>query len=189
MRGGRLDEVGAGHGLGLAIAAALVAALVPTLLAGCGGSDVDASALANTKAPAQLLRNSVASRVPKADVQKLGSSEDVSVACGDNGIMRSWQSSQLLLIQPEQSYKIRQLLLDLTGVLAVDGWKAVETAPSTNVHAATLTSAKTSSQILIMATGANTQGNGASVNIVVTGPCVKTDGPDSDEVKHLENRS
>ncbi len=171
------------------IAAALVAVLVPTLLAGCGGSDVDASALANTKAPAQLLRNSVASRVPKTDVQKLGEADDLSVGCGDNGVMRSWRSSQLMFIQPVQAYKIRQLLLDLTGVLAVEGWKSVEDTPSGNIHEAKLTSTKTSSTILLTATGAaDDQGNGASMEIVVTGPCVKTDGPNSDEVKHLENR-
>ena len=171
------------------IGVALVAALIPTLLAGCGGSDIDSSALASTKAPAQLLRNSISSHVPKFDVQKLGEADDLSVGCGDNGIMRSWRSSQLIFVKPTQAAHVERLLADLSSVLSINGWKAVDDTPSDNIHESKLTSTKTSSTILLTATGASDDaGNGASMEIVVTGPCVKTDGPNSDEVKHLENR-
>jgi hypothetical protein len=171
------------------IGIAVVAALVPVLLAGCGGSDVDASALADTKAPAQLLRNSVSGRVPKADVLKLGAADDKSVGCGQNGIMRSWLSSQLMFIQPDNSYKIKSILTDVVSSLKLQGWAPELSDASSNIHQAKLKSTKTSSTILITATEASdSKGNGATMEVDVTGPCVQTDGPDSDEVKHLENR-
>ncbi|CAN5342266.1 hypothetical protein BH11ACT2_BH11ACT2_11020 [soil metagenome] len=171
------------------IGVSLVAALVPALLAGCASSNVDTSALADTKGPAQLLRNSVSSRVPKADVMKLGEADDKSVGCGQNGIMRSWLSSQLIFVQPENAYKIKSILTDVVSSLKLQGWTPSLADASSNIHQATLKSTKTSATILVTATEASDEkGNGATMEVDVTGPCVKTGGPDSDEVKHLENR-
>jgi hypothetical protein len=166
----------------------IVAVLIPTLLAGCG-SDANQTALADTKAPAQLLRNEIASRVPPAVVEKLADSEDSSEGCGQDGVMRSWRSTQMMFVEPQSAWRISTVLEDVTTSLADQGWTSKLSDASSNIHEVRLTSDSNESVIHLTAVEASDEdGNGATMEVTVNGPCVATDGPDSDEVKHLEGR-
>jgi hypothetical protein len=170
------------------MAVAAIAAVVPLLLAGCG-DDVGATALADTKAPAQLLRNEIAGRVPAKTIDKLGEADDASVACSADGTMRSWRSSQLMFIAPASAGRIETVLTGLVHSLQDQGWNATESDASSNIHEAKLKSASKTATILLTATAASDdEGNGATMEVAVTGPCVQTDGADSDAVKRLEGR-
>lgn len=170
------------------VPAALVAAVLSVALAGCASADQGVT-LADTKGPAQLLRNSIAQTVPADVIQSQGETNDVSEGCGDGGIKRSWRSSVLLFIQPSAADQTEALLGTIGDALDDDGWTGKESSPSSNIHELRLTSSKTSSVIRLTATDASDdEGNGATMQIAVNGPCVVTDGPDSDEVKHLEDR-
>ena len=162
--------------------------IVAGLLAGCG-SGSSASALGDTKAPAQLLRNEVASRVPQEIIESLADSEDVSEGCGKDGIMRAWRSTQLMFIVPDKAGRLLTVLDGMVASLSEQGWGAESSQPSSKIHEVRLTSSRIDSVIRLRAVEASDdEGNGATIELSVNGPCVETEGPDSDEVKRLEGR-
>lgn len=168
--------------------AVIAAGVLALALSGCS-TDSNAVKLADTKGPSQLLRNSIADRIPAEMIDSQGQTSDVSEGCGDDGVRRSWRSSVLFFITPASADQVTQLLSDLGDSLSADQWAGTETSASDNIHELRLTSPRTSSVIRLTATGASDDdGNGATMQIAVNGPCVVTDGPDSDEVKHLEGR-
>ncbi|MDM4761423.1 hypothetical protein QT381_00175 [Galbitalea sp. SE-J8] len=167
--------------------AALVAGVLASALAGCSGDDGGLS-LADTKGPAQLLRNSVAGKIPTDMVASQGATEDASQSCGDNGVKRSWRSSVLLNMTPDHGSQVFEVLENLGRNLADEGWTGEESSPSSKIHELLLKSTKSQSVVRLTATlPADSAGNGAAVQVAVNGPCVETDGPDSDEVKHLDD--
>jgi hypothetical protein len=169
-----------------ALTAAIIGGVLASVLAGCSSDDGGVS-LADTKGPAQLLRNSVAGKIPTDLVASQGDTEDNSEACSSDGVKRSWHSGVLLNLNPDHGSQAFEVLENLGRNLSDDGWTGEESSPSGKIHELRLTSTRTQSVIRITATlPADSDGNGASVQVAVNGPCVATDGPDSDEVKHLE---
>lgn len=170
------------------VCAFIAGAIVVATLAGCG-SGSSATLLGDTKAPAQLLRNEVAGRVPTDVIESLSDSEDVSVGCGQDGVMRSWQSTQLMFITPEKAGRILTVLDGVVASLAAQGWTSEPSTPSSKIREDNLTSKTIDSVIHLRAVEASDdEGNGATFELSVNGPCVHTDGADSDEVKRLEGR-
>jgi hypothetical protein len=170
------------------ISTVFAVALVPVLLAGCGTGS-SATALGDTKAPAQLLRNEIAGRVPAEIIEKLADSEDESEGCGQDGVMRSWRSTQLMFVAPAESGRLLTVLDGVVASLEEQGWTSEPSQPSSKIHEDRLTSKTINSIIHLRAVEASDdEGNGATFELTVNGQCVMTDGPDSDEVKRLEGR-
>ena len=164
------------------------AVIVTVVLAGCG-SGSSSTPLGDTKAPAQLLRNEVASRIPADVVEKLADSEDASEGCSTDGSKRSWRSSQLMYVLPDKAGRVLTILDGVTASLSEQGWGGETSQPSSKIHDVKLTSTKIESVIRIRVVEASDDaGNGATIELSVNGPCVQTDGADSDEVKRLEGR-
>jgi hypothetical protein len=171
------------------MATALAVVLAPVLLAGCGTGST-ATALGDTKAPAQLLRNEIAGRVPADVIESLADSEDESEGCGQDGVMRSWRSTQLMFVAPTESGRLLTVLDGLVASLAAQGWASEPSQPSSKIHEDRLTSSTIDSVIHLRAVEASDdEGNGATLELTVNGACVKTDGEDSDEVMRLEGRN
>jgi hypothetical protein len=172
------------------IAAGVVSLVLGSVLAGCAGSAQSSIKLVDTKPPTQLLRNELTSRIPAGTIDSLGATDDASVACGQDGFKRSWRASQLLFVAPAAAATVTDDLAALVDSLTAEGWTPEESKASSKITESRLTSAKTTSVILLTATEASDdEGNGATLEVAVTGPCVLTDGPESQEVKHLEGRS
>ena len=169
---------------------ALIAGIIVVgSLAGCGSGTSASSLLGDTKAPAQLLRNEVASRVPQEVIESLADSVDASEGCGKDGMMRAWRSTQLMFITPAKAGRLLTVVDGMVASLSEQGWAAESTQPSSKVHEERLTSSRIESVIRLRAVEASDdEGHGATIELSVTGPCVMTDGPDSDEVKRLEGR-
>jgi len=145
--------------------------------------------LSSTKAPAQLLRNEVASRVPPAIVESLGDTEDSSVGCGNDGMRRSWRSSVLMFVEPGSAWRIEAVADDVVKSLTDEAWTAKVNNDSATITQTTLKNPKTNAVISLQTTKpVDEKGNGSTLAISADGPCVDTDGPDSDEVKKLEGR-
>jgi hypothetical protein len=179
-------------------AIAISAVLSSVLLSGCAvtaaaestGSPVSTQTLAETKSPAQLLRNVAASRLPLDQVTALTNSEDVSVACGEDKSIRSWMSGVIAGISVDNEPSMNGMADDLVKSFTDQGWVA-KSSDSEKSHKATMTKGGSKTVILVEAVPTNTffnEQHGAQIQISVTGPCVKTAGPDSHEVKVLEGR-
>ena len=168
---------------GRSVAPLLLAFPLALLLAGC---DTDAEVmltLAESKSPVQLLRNEVASRVPQDLVQQVVN-EDYSEACGADGSIRSWHSSVRLEVGAAQSADVDTLIDDLSTSFEADGWIATPGNERLEQKQAVYTRGGTAAEIHI--TAEDRAGVGHAVVVSVFGPCVQTDGPDSDEVTSLE---
>ena len=128
-------------------------------------------------------------------------SEDVSVAClsgtdDSDGLIRSWHSSIDVTILDDTDNDVTALVNDLSDSFVAEGWVARPLGGSATVTSTLLESAGTS-QTDIQITGLKPDPNLAStsleevveqvtVTIQVHGPCVRTEGADSDEVTTLE---
>jgi hypothetical protein len=162
-----------------------VVGLVLVALSACE-SGSSATALGDTKAPAQLLRNEVASRFPADLIAGYDESNDGSEACGKDGVMRSWHSSQLMSVADDGASGLGAAVDDVVASLVKQGWKSTSSSPSTKMHDTRLTNETIASVIRLRATDAASSGDaGASIEISVNGQCVETDGPNSDEVIRL----
>ena len=172
--------------------AATLAALFVTglLLAGCAAPAASGPTLTSTKPSAQLMRNEIAGRVPPAAVDKLGETKDSSVTCGDKGMRRAWRSSIMIFVEPDSAWRLGTIVGDIVSSLQNDGWVPSVKEPSSTITQTTLKNTKTSAVVNLIATEAvDGDGNGATFSIAADGPCVQTEGPDSDEVKKLEGRA
>jgi hypothetical protein len=173
-------------------ALALVGALV-CALTGCSGSATGVASdltLTETKSPTQLLRNVAASFLDANVVANITNTEDESLACGKDKDVRSWNSSVTAGIDVKHQDETKLLAKAVIAGLEDKGWSP-EIEEYTDGLAVRLTKSGSVSVIHIKAMPAvvGYKGHGAQVIIHVTGPCVKTDGPDSSEVKSLEGRS
>lgn len=170
-------------------AIAILAIAPALLLGGCAAPASSGVTLSSTKAPAQLLRNEVASRVPPAVIESLGDTEDSSVGCGDDGMRRSWRSSVLMFVEPSSAWRISKVSQELVDGLTAEAWTATVNDATAAISQTTLKNPKTNAVIYLQTTKAvDDDGNGSTISISADGPCVDTAGPDSDEVKKLEGR-
>ena len=185
---------------------AAVAVLALTLLSACGSpaptvpGDYPDVSLAETKSPAQLLRNEAANRLPAAVIDQIIESEDVSVAClsekdDPQGIVRSWHSTADVLIIDDGVTEVQTLVNDLTASFEEQGWTARNLGGNASVTSKLIESDTSLADIQIAgyrpndtmpSTGLEVKVEQTTVQIQVHGPCVRTDGTDSDEVTGLE---
>lgn len=178
-----------------AIAAVVIGGMAVTVLAGCGETGNTAhngATLSTTKSSVQLLRNEAASRVLPDVIGEIVETDDTSVACESesvdpDGISRSWRSSVVLSIHPDSAWRVLPLGQELADSFTGDGWTASR-ALSESVPNAILQSetSVTTIEIAVGAAGATAE-EPATISIVSTGPCVDTDGADSDEIRKLDN--
>lgn len=171
------------------LAIALVAAFTVT---GCA-AEVDPTAqqtLVQTKGATQLLRNEVASRVPTASLLNVEETEDKSYGCGTdlNSSTRFWQSGIEFNVNSGEAANVQAIATDLIESFAGEGWDA--TTQQGSGSSTSLMQNKASKQEMTVSVTEDEDGDGlgAMIGVRVAGPCVKTAGPDSDEVKKLEGR-
>lgn len=172
-------------------AAVVIVLAMATTLTGCA-SDDGAISLADTKAPTQLLRNDAASRVPGDAVLTVGEKGDGSEGCAldddPDGLMRKWHSSLVLEINSGSAPNVDVLSADLSKAYTDEGWDEF-LSEGTGSSTRTLKKDGSRSQLRITTTDdADGDGLGATIAIDVFGQCVKTAGPNSDEVIKLGTR-
>lgn len=170
-------------------AAAGVAFFLALGLTACASAD--AQTLAATKSPTQLLRNEAATRLIDGTDESVAEQQDYSASCKSEtedpqGLYRSWRSTLLASVPADSAIGVDQFVGALATSFAEDGWilKEDHTGDGTE-KISTMT--KSSSIVTLKFTATEgASGEAASVYIEASGPCVLTDGPDSDEVKQLE---
>lgn len=153
-------------------------------LAGC--AEDDSLSLVETKSPVQLLRNEAWYRLPEFIVKSASETTDVSVACSADGMERSWTSSTVALVNNSFAPRTEGVLDEVVATFTDQGWVAEEAAVAEG-RASVLTRPDSIATITIHAVP-KTSEHRASIALTTTGPCVATDGPDSDEVRLLESR-
>ena len=168
---------------GRRVAPFLLVLPVALTLAACAAASPPPLTLAESKSPVQLLRNEVASRVPHEVVQQVVN-EDYSDACGADESIRSWHSAVRLEVGAADSAAVESLIDELSASFEEDGWIATPGNERVEQKQAVYTKGGTAAEIHI--TADDRAGVGHAVVVGVSGPCVQTDGPDSDEVTSLE---
>jgi hypothetical protein len=156
--------------------------------------------LAETKSPAQLLRNEAANRLPARVIDQIIESQDVSVTClsendDPQGLIRSWHSTADVLIVDDGLTDVQALVNDLTASFEEQGWTARSLGGNSNVTSKLLESETSLADIQIAgyrpndtlpSTGLEQKVEQTTVQIQVHGPCVRSAGTDSDEVTALQ---
>ena len=185
-------------------AASLVVALALTL-AGCASADTAdtrTATLATTKSPVQLLRNEAAGRIPPAVIETVTETEDTSIACLDedqdpDGLSRSWHSGAQVLVEDASAWRVDAVVDGVADSFVEQGWVARPLGGSATTRVILLSSETSPAEIELTATRPDPDASPAStvaavdavsIGLSVHGPCVDTDGPDSDAVKKLEGR-
>ncbi len=168
-----------------AVVAVVGAALT---LTGCASAATDSELLA-TKSPTQLLRNEAANRLLTGTDDSVGAQDDYSAACKSEaedpeGLYRSWRSTLLAEVPEDSAIGVDQFVGALATSFSEDGWVFTEAHDGAAGKVTTMT--RSDSIVTMTFTSSEDTGDGASVYIEASGPCVLTGGPDSDEVKNLE---
>ena len=176
------------------VAAIAAIFLVTSVLTGCGDTTTrgDSVTLAQTKAPVQLLRDETASRVPSGAVGAVAGMEDISISCkakskDPDGKSRKWKSSTLLEIESSSAWRTGAISEDVVQSFVDDGWKAADGVGG-GATVKVLNSETSASQIQLSTTLPESKKDTGSIQVTITGPCVDTDGEDSEEVMKLEKR-
>jgi hypothetical protein len=148
--------------------------------------------LVETKSPTQLLRNEAAQRLMGGTDEVVAEQKDYSAACKSEsedptGLYRSWRSTLLAWVPPESSIGVDQFVGALATSFSEDGWSLHEEHGDDAASKVT-TMTSTASIVTLKFTATEDDGDGASVYIEASGPCVLTAGPESDEVKDLEGK-
>ena len=188
----------------VAVAAGIIIAGSLASCASAPATDTGTSVtLAQSKSPVQLLRNETASRIPTGAIEALGESTDSSVAClseedDPDGLVRQWTSTSVVLIERASQWRTKKIAKDLVQTLVDDGWTARDAGGSASVQSSLLTRGVSLAEIMITSKEPSESTASTSKGEVVTdyrieiethGPCVETDGPESDEVTRLEASS
>jgi hypothetical protein len=156
--------------------------------------------LAETKSPAQLLRNEAAGRLPDGVIDEIIESEDVSVAClserdDPDGLIRSWHSTADVLVIDDGVINVQTLVNELSASFEEQGWTARSLGGNASVTSKLLESDTSLADIQIAgynvndtlpSTGLEQKVEQTTVRIQVHGPCVRTAGAESDEVTSLQ---
>ena len=154
--------------------------------------------LAETKSPAQLLRNEAAARLPAEVIDQIIEAEDASVAClsesdDPSGVVRSWHSTVDVTITGDAD--VATLVADLVASFAEQGWAVRDLGGNATVSQKLLESDGTLADIQVSGLTPDTGATSVSleevveqptVKIAVHGPCVRTGGTESTEVTALE---
>jgi len=162
----------------------LSAALLTACASGSGGDD--SLTLAETKSPAQLLRNEAANRVPADQVEAIIKSQDESTSCrtvetDPDGLLRSWHSAVRFQLVNDASVDPDAVLETLVNSFVDDGWTRGSFGVETIVE---LTQTNSETTIHVSVSRPDPDG-GAQIQLAVAGPCVMTDGRESAEVTSL----
>ena len=183
-------------------------AIAGTLALSACGSDAGAGVagdfpdltLAATKSPVQLLRNDAAGRIPPAVIESIEETDDTSVACLEEeddptGIVRSWHSTAIVTVESASAWRIDDVVDKLVASYVEQDWLARSLGQSADVRSSLLTSEKSLAEITVIgqrpdedqsATSTAEVVDAVTIEIQVHGPCVRTDGADSDEILDLE---
>ena len=173
---------------------------IPLLLSGCASGDApsDELTLLETKLPAQLLRNDVASQIDPSLVDSTSDDVDQSIAClpekeDPKGLQRSWQSIVTVLLVGDSAGDVDSIIDGVASSLTEQGWKLASLGGSAVLHTRYLSNESSSTiELSAISTDADalyvesSELENASIVVDVHGPCVATDGTDSDEVTSLE---
>ncbi len=187
-------------GLATALLALTILSACSTPQANTVPGDYPDVSLAETKSPAQLLRNEAANRLPAEVIDQIIESEDVSVAClsekdDPQGLIRSWHSTADVLIIDDGVVNASTLVNDLSASFEEQGWTSRSLGGNASVTSKLLESDTSLADIQIAgynindtmaSTGLEQKVEQTTVQIQVHGPCVRTAGADSDEVKGLQ---
>jgi hypothetical protein len=177
------------------MAGVLVAAAATTFLTACGEGESKVESkypdltLAETKSPVQLLRNEAASRIPEDVIAEVVHSQDISSNCmteetDPKGLIRSWDSSVRIAINAANGPEVESIVDDLAGSFVDQGWEQGTFGTASIID---LTSATSPVSIRISVKKADeVTGEGGTIQLTASGPCVETNGKDSDEVLQLE---
>jgi hypothetical protein len=187
------------------VATTFAIAIAVGTLTGCGASAGSENSrageypdltLAESKAPAQLLRNTAVTRIPTDVVLNVGTDTDGSIAClsesdDPEGTIRRWDSSVDVNLKLTEAKNADAIVAEVIKTFTEDGWMSQAiTGSKANNQAHLLTNGTSSaasvstSQIRIEAVVAGDQGSGY-IRIDSMGPCVVTEGANSAEVKDL----
>lgn len=171
----------------LGIAVALLAVSIG--VSGCAGETSDGSVtLLDTKLAVQLLRNTVSGQVSSASTEDVSQVDDASEACDDDteGLMRMWRSTALTELTAERSENVKAMVQTIAGGLTAKGWTSDAEQKNDSKYTVRLENPNAIGVIRITSTE-DVEGDttGGTIFVEVTGPCVKTDGPGSDELKQL----
>ena len=156
-------------------------------LSGCASAQGDgAMTLAQTKQSVQLLRNASAERIDAAAVADIRKTGDQSFPCvtddgNPDGLIRQWQSNAEVVLAEGADRIVTTG--DLVQSLVDDGWVATEVSNGDSFGQTDLASASSLASISVASAD---QSAISIIRLTVKGPCVVTDGPDSDEVKQLD---
>ena len=175
-------------------------------LAGCGSpassvkGDYPDVSPADTKSPAQLLRNEAAARLPAEVIDEIIESQDSSVAClseeeDPEGTVRSWHSTVDVLILGEE--EVAPLVKALVASFEDQGWVGRDLGGNASTIKKLLESEGSLTDIQV--SGFTPDANATSVSleesvdqrtiqVEVHGPCVRTAGASSDEVTSLQKK-
>jgi hypothetical protein len=140
------------------------------------------------------MRNEAASRVPSGAIGSTDQVEDTSIACkteaaDPEGKQRSWRSSVLISIEEGSAWRVANLGDDVAASFVDEGWSLSKGPQSTTTNLL-LENPGSAASITLSVTEPGEDGKtGASIRVVATGPCVETDGTDSQEVQQLEKRN
>jgi hypothetical protein len=187
------------------IASTFAVAIAIGTLAGCGEATPGANtvageypdlSLAESKAPAQLLRNTAVTRIPADVILNVGTDIDGSIAClseaeDPDGTIRRWDSSVDVNIVLPQAKNTQAIVDEVIKTFTDGGWMSQAiTGSKADSQAHLLTNGTSSaasvstSQVRIEAVIAGDQSS-SYIHIDSLGPCVVTGGADSAEVKEL----
>lgn len=158
-------------------------------LGACSAAPVDSGptlSLADTKSSAQLNRNTISGKISAEITAEVSQVTDASETCESDpqGLMRLWRSTALTELTQEASGKLATIQQSISGAFVSKGWESASKALSETSTIVTLTNPGSLAKIEITGTEA-TSTSGATVYVNITGPCVKTDGPGSAELKAL----
>lgn len=175
-------------------------------LTGCGQDatpgavlgDYPDISLKETKAPAQLLRNEAAGRIPTAVIATIEETLDESVGCVNDkldpdGLIRSWHSSAIVTMEPGSAWRVETVVDKLIASFVDQDWTAVSLGQTTDFRSSLLTSKKNATEIQIIGRRAGEEkavenAEDVTIEVQVHGPCVRTEGPESEEVLALEGK-
>lgn len=166
---------------------AIILALA-VVLGCCACTATDTSAygmsLAETKSPVQLLRNESVLRLPSTQVASVEST-DTSIACDGDDSIRSWESTATITLTEAASDDLELAMATLARSFEEDGWVVSPGNERESEEQAVLTSGTSAADIRLIA-HEHTESSAATLTIEAAGPCVQTDGADSEEVRQLE---
>ncbi len=172
------------------LAFSLTVVTVLTFLSGCAAQEQDSVTLAQSKAATQLLRIEATDRLPPGVTESTSEDVDRSVPCKSeaddpDGLYRSWESS--ILITLGSAWRTGFIGETLTQSFLDDGW-VVSGAKDGQDRTVVTKPGSIATITFIVDEGDEGRESGrlATIRIDSTGPCVLTDGPDSDEVAALE---